>query len=78
MSGNLQQTIQEEIDVLSEDEMRQVLKFVNGLRKKEESPQTLGGLIDECFASVPPDVMDKLPSDASLNFDHYLYRAPKK
>ena len=78
MSVNLQQAIQERTQVLSEDEMRQVLNFINRLRKKETKPQTLGELIDECFKDVPPEVMDKLPEDASLNLDHYLYGAPKK
>ena len=41
-------------------------------------PQTLGELIDQCFKNVPSEVMDKLPEDASLNLDHYLYGAPKK
>jgi len=78
MSVNLQQAIQEQAQVLSEDEMRQVLNFMNRLRKKESKPQTLGELIDKCFKEVPPEVMDKLPEDASLNLDHYLYGASKK
>ncbi len=77
MSVNLQQAIQEQAQVLSEDEMRQVLNFISYLRKKETKPQTLGQLIDECFKDVPPEVMDTLPADASLNLDHYLYGAPK-
>ena len=78
MSVNLQQAIQEQTRALSEDEMRQVLNFMNRLRKKEIKPQSLGELIDECFKNVPSEVMDKLPEDASLNLDHYLYGAPKK
>lgn len=78
MSVNLQQAIQERAQVLSENEMRQVLNFMDSLRKKETKPQTIGELIDECFKNVPPEVMDKLPEDASLNLDHYLYGAPKK
>lgn len=78
MSINLQQAIQEQAQILSEDEMRQVLNFMNRLREKQQQPQTLGELIDECFKDVPPEVMDKLPEDASLNLDHYLYGAPKK
>lgn len=78
MSVNLQQAIEEQTQVLSEDEMRQVLDFINHLRQKEPKPQTLGQLIDACFKDVPPEVMDKLPEDASLNLDHYLYGAPKK
>ncbi len=78
MSVNLQQAIQEQARILSEDEMHQVLNFMNRLRKKETKPQTIGGLIDECFKDVPSEVMDKLPEDASLNLDYYLYGAPKK
>ena len=78
MSVNLQQAIQEQVRVLSEDEMRQVLNFMNHLRKKEAKPQSLGELIDECFKDVPSEIMDKLPKDASANLDHYLYGAPKK
>jgi hypothetical protein len=78
MSVNLQQAIQERAQVLSAEEMRQVLNFMNRLCKKETKPQTLGELIDECFKDVPSEAMDKLPEDASLNLDHYLYGAPKK
>lgn len=78
MSVNLQQTIEKRVQVLSDDEKRQVLTFMNGLRKKRKPPETLGDLIDECFKDVPPEVMDELPEDASRNLDHYLYGAPKK
>lgn len=78
MSEQLQHTIQQQILVLSEEEQREVLTFVNGIRSKKAAAQTLGGLIDECFKSVPADVMDELPEDAALNLDHYLYRSLKK
>jgi predicted DNA-binding antitoxin AbrB/MazE fold protein len=44
----------------------------------EKKPQSLGELIDDCFKDVPSEVMEKLPADASINLDHYLYNAPKK
>lgn len=78
MSVHLQQAIGEQVQVLSEDEMRQVLDFMNRLRKKEKKTETLGELIDKCFKDVPPEIMDKLPEDASANLDHYLYGSPKK
>lgn len=78
MSVNLQQTIQEQIQVLSEDEMLRVLNFMKNLRKENKSPESLGALIDECFKDLPTEVLDKLPEDASANLDHYLYGAPKK
>lgn len=78
MSVNLQEAIQEQARVLSEEEMRQVLNFMRRLRTPEKQPQSLGELIDDCFKDVPPEVMDQLPADASTNLDHYLYGAPKK
>jgi hypothetical protein len=77
MSANLQQAIRERVQGLSEDELRQVLDFMNRLQR-DAKPQTLGEAIDECFKNVPAEVMAKLPEDASLNLDHYLYGAPKK
>ncbi len=78
MSVNLQQTIQEQIQVLSEDEMQRVLNFMKNLRKERKSPESLGELIDECFKDLPTEVLDELPEDASANLDQYLYGAPKK
>lgn len=78
MSVNLQQTIREQIQVLSEDEMQRVLNFMKNLREKKTSPESLGELIDECFKDLPTEVLDELPADASANLDHYLYGAPKK
>ena len=78
MSVNLQEAIQEQASVLSEDERRQVLHYMRGLYKQEKQPQSLGELIDDCFKDVAPQVMEQLPADASTNLDHYLYGAPKK
>ncbi len=72
-----------EIIKMPQDEKRVLFRALNeqlnqwsSNGKSEE--QTLGGLIDECFSGVPDDVMDKLPEDASVNLDHYLYGAPRK
>jgi hypothetical protein len=35
-------------------------------------------IAEEVGASIPEEEWDKLPEDASINLDHYLYRAPKK
>lgn len=78
MTSDLQQAIQDQSRVLSEDQMRQVLDFISHLRRGERGMESLGDLIDECFKDVPPEVMDKLPEEASLNLDHYLYDAPRK
>jgi hypothetical protein len=35
-------------------------------------------IIEEIGTSVPPDEWAKVPADASINLDHYLYGSPKK
>ena len=80
MSANLQQTIQEQIRVLSEDEMRQVLNFVNDLQKEEKVLQAkpISAIFEELSKEVSLDEWNELPSDGAENHDHYLYGAPKK
>ena len=80
MSVNLQQTIQEQIRVLSEEEMRQVLNFVNDLRKeKTVSPaKPISAIFEDLSSEILLDEWRELPSDGAENHDHYLYGAPKK
>ncbi len=80
MSVNLQHTIQEQIRVLSEEEMRQVLNFVNGLRKEKMASQAkpISVIFEDLSSEIPLDEWRELPSDGAENHDHYLYGAPKK
>lgn len=80
MSANLQHTIQEQMRALSEDEMRQVLNFVNGLQKEKKALQVkpISAIFEELSKEVSLDEWSKLPSDGAENHDHYLYGAPKK
>ena len=80
MSANLQHTIQEQIRVLSEEEMRQVLNFVNNLRKEKVTLQSkpISAIFEDLSREIPLDEWRELPSDGAENHDHYLYGAPKK
>jgi hypothetical protein len=80
MSANLQHTIQEQMRVLSEEEMHQVLNFVNGLRKGKKASQTkpISAIFEDLSSEIPLDEWRELPSDGAENHDHYLYGAPKK
>ena len=78
MSVNLENTIQEKLRSLPPEKQQQVLDFVERLQERSTSRRTLGQVIDEHFQTVPPEEMDELPTDASVNLDHYLYGAPKK
>jgi hypothetical protein len=80
MAVNLQQTIQQEIRVLSEEEMRQVLNFVTTLQKKKKPmrEKPLSAIFEELSNELPLEQWRELPTDGAENHDHYLYGAPKK
>ncbi len=80
MSVNLQHAIQEQIRVLSEDEMRLVLSFVNGLRKEKSFSRAkpISAIFEDLSSELPLESWRELPSDGAENHDHYLYGAPKK
>lgn len=44
----------------------------------EQDRRPLWEKIEEISRSVPPEEWAKIPSDASINLDHYLYGAPKQ
>lgn len=80
MSVDLQQAIQEQIRVLSEDEMQQVFNFVQSLRLKKTLPQSksISAIFENLSSEIPLDEWKELPVDGAENHDHYLYGAPKK
>ena len=80
MAVNLQQTIQEKMRVLSEEEMRQVLNFVISLQKRPTvtRPKPLSAILEELSNEVPLEQWRELPADGAENHEHYLYGAPKQ
>ena len=77
---------------LEEEDIRQALSFSAALLSNNcmgggvpaEVPSsgletdTIWEEIDEIIANIPPEEFDKLPTDGSINHDHYLYGWPKK
>lgn len=43
-----------------------------------EAPRAIWEIAEEIADRIPEEEWAKLPEDASVNLDHYLYRAPKK
>jgi hypothetical protein len=35
-------------------------------------------IVEEVNAGLPADTWENVPTDGSINLDHYLYRAPKQ
>ena len=86
MQPEIAQTIFEKVKVLPIESQKEVLSFVGDLQAKsdqsretkESNLKTLWREIDEIVARVPVEAWDEVPTDSSINLDHYLYGAPKK
>lgn len=75
----LRQEVIKEMETLPEDQLRDVLEFVESLRREPSSSSpSIEEKIEARLADVPDEALDELPEDASENLDHYLYGAPKK
>ena len=83
MSANLEQAILEKLQALPDNKQQEVLALVDEMLKNQEpSPREnvrpIWEIITEIANQAPPGTWDDVPTDGSVNHDHYLYGAPKK
>jgi hypothetical protein len=84
MSANLEQAILEKLQALPDNKQQEVLALVDEmLKENHESPprekiRPIWEIIEEIGNQAPPGTWDDVPTDGSVNHDHYLYGAPKK
>jgi hypothetical protein len=84
MSANLEQAILEKIQALPDNKQQEVLALVDEMLKENhklpprENVRPIWEIITELSAQVPMEEWEKLPTDGSVNHDHYLYGAPKQ
>jgi len=76
----LEQIILEKIHRFSQEKQRKVLDFAQTLEAAStvERRAHIWDKIQHIIEEVPREEWDKLPTDGSLNVDHYLYGHPKK
>ena len=83
MSANLEQSILEKLQALPDKKQEEVLALVDQMLN-EGQPQTpenvrpIWEIIEEIANNAPPGTWDDVPTDGSINHDHYLYGAPKQ
>ena len=83
MSANLEQAILEKLQALPDKKQEEILALVDQMLK-EGKPQPSNNvrpiweIIEEIADSAPPGTWDDVPTDGSVNHDHYLYGAPKQ
>jgi hypothetical protein len=75
MQTDIIQTIVERVKGLSTEQQAQVLEFVQNLEPHGKTPWKIW---QEISKDIPPEEFESIPTDASVNLDHYLYGAPKK
>jgi hypothetical protein len=86
MAANIEKKVIEKLRVLPDDQQAEVLKFVEDLTSvetKEDNGRVTGRVavwnkIAEIMRDVPDEVLSRIPTDGSINVDHYLHGASKK
>ena len=80
MQTEIAETIFEKVKNLPLAQQEEVSEIVeNRLSNAEsENSRPIWEIITEMNASLPEEVWADMPSDGSINVDHYLYGAPKK
>lgn len=75
MANEVVKTIAEKVKILSAEQQEKVLEFVENLEPQGRTPWEIW---QELLKDIPDEEWDEVPTDASVNLDHYLYGAPKK
>jgi hypothetical protein len=86
MAAKIEEQVIEKLRVLPEQQQAEVLKFVEDLadiEAKADNGHASKGVaiwdkIEAIMHDVPDEVLANIPTDGSINVDHYLYGAPKK
>jgi hypothetical protein len=86
MAANIEEKVMEKLRALPDDQQAEVLKFVEDLASvetKADNGHAAGRVkiwdkIEEIMRDVPDEVLASIPTDGSINIDHYLYGASKK
>jgi hypothetical protein len=82
MNPELAKKISDKIATLPEDEQEMVLEYIESrieLRSRtERDERPIWEVLTEMSDAIPLEEWEKLPSDGSVNHDHYLYGAPKR
>lgn len=84
MAANLEDQLIDKVRALPPDKQRAALKLLDSLTTDPNSEgagadrRSIWEVVDEINAALPPDTWENVPTDGSINLDHYLYGAPKK
>jgi hypothetical protein len=84
MAANLEDQLIDKVRALPPDKQQEALRLLDTLATGASSERTsvdrrsIWEVVDEINAGLPADTWENVPTDGSINLDHYLYGAPKK
>ena len=86
MTANLEDQLIDNVRALPPNKQQEALRLLD-TRASGASAEPNGTsldrrpiweVVDEINAALPADTWDSVPTDGSINLDHYLYGAPKQ
>ena len=80
MQTDIAQSIFDKVRILSTAEQEEVLEIVEDKLSASERTESrpIWEVITEISSRIPEEEWAKIPSEGTINVDHYLYGAPKK
>lgn len=86
MAANLEEQLIDKVRALSPDKQQEALRLLDTLASASPSEpngagsdrRTIWELVEAINAGLPADTWDNVPTDGSINLDHYLYGAPRQ
>lgn len=84
MAANLEDQLIDKVRALPPNKQREALRLLDSLAMDTNSEGTdvdrrsVWELVNSINARLPADTWENVPTDGSINLDHYLYGAPKK
>lgn len=84
MAANLENQLIDKVRALPREKQLEALRLLDSLSSGAGTEGTrvdrksIWEVVDEINAGLPADTWENVPTDGSINLDHYLYGAPKK
>ena len=79
---NLEQIIIEKVHTFPPEKQQKILEYAEILEdetiSQETEHETIWDMVKQFADEVPNEAWDELPTDGSINVDHYLYGHKKK
>ncbi len=86
MAANLEDQLIDKVRALAPDKQQEALRLLDNLAGGATAEpngtgverRTIWEIVEEVNARLPADTWENVPTDGSINLDHYLYGAPKQ